>query len=126
MKKIISLVLLVMAFAVFSACVEVTADLELDDDNESCFTITEDDVEFDCFIIQGRDEEEAQMMLDEYLDAKKAMPIQKTETLVSIKDRYYDLIFLSRKGRYICGVMKIKEGKEEIGKEYLRALLDSF
>ena len=85
-----------------------------------------DGVEFDCFIIQGKDEEEAQIMLDKYLEAKKAMPIQKAESFVSIKDRYYDLIFLSRVNQYICGVMKIKEGREDIGQVYLNALLDSF
>lgn len=84
------------------------------------------DFEFDSFIIQGRNEEDAQMMLDRYLEAKKSQPIEKTESMVSIKDRYYDLIFLSRVGNHICGVMKIEEGKEDIGQEYLHALVTSF
>jgi len=85
-----------------------------------------DDFEFDCFIIQGRNEEDAQMMLDKYLEAKKTQPIQKTASMVSIKDRYYDLIFLSRVGNHICGVMKIEEGRERIGQDYLKTLTDSF
>lgn len=84
------------------------------------------DFEFDCFIIQGRNEEDAQMMLDKYLEAKKSQPIEKTESMVSIKDRYYDLIFLSRVGNHICGVMKIEEGRERIGQDYLKTLTDSF
>ncbi|MFC2160976.1 DUF6599 family protein [Acidobacteriota bacterium] len=84
------------------------------------------DFEFDCFIIQGRNEEDAQMMLDRYLEAKKSLPIQKMDSIVSIKDRYYDLIYLSRAGSHICGVMKIEEGKEDIGQEYLQDLLVTF
>jgi len=85
-----------------------------------------DDFEFDCFIIQGRNEEDAQIMMDKYLEAKKSQPIEKTASMVSIKDRYYDLIFLSRVGIHICGVMKVEEGKEDIGQEYLQVLIDSF
>ena len=49
MKKIIALVLLVMAFAVFATdCIEINETTTLDADNDSCFVITEDDVEFDC------------------------------------------------------------------------------
>ncbi len=84
------------------------------------------DFEFDCFIIQGFDEEDAQMMLDKYLEAKKSLPIQKMGSMVSIQDRYYDLIYLSRVGNHICGVMKVKKGKQDIGQEYLKALVDSF
>ena len=85
-----------------------------------------DDFEFDCFIIQGRDEKDAQTMLDMYLEAKKSLPVEKTASMVSIKDRYYDLIYLSRVGKHICGVMKIEEGKESVGQEFLQALVDSF
>ncbi len=48
MKKIICLVLLLMSISIFASCIEVTEDIRLDDDNESCFIITEDDVTFDC------------------------------------------------------------------------------
>ncbi|MCJ7582107.1 MAG: hypothetical protein MUP98_16465, partial [Candidatus Aminicenantes bacterium] len=85
-----------------------------------------DDFEFDSFIIQGRDEGDAQMMFDRYLEAKKSQPVQKQDSIVSIKDRYYDLIFLSRVGNHICGVMKIEEGKEDLGQKYLEALVASF
>ena len=84
------------------------------------------DFEFNCFIIRGRNEEEAQIMLDKYLEAKKLQPIEKSASFVSIKDRYYDLILLSRVGNHICGVMKVGEGKEDIGQKYLQALVDSF
>ncbi|MCC7552362.1 hypothetical protein KO317_01705 [Candidatus Micrarchaeota archaeon] len=48
MKKIICLVLLLISISVFSACIEITEDIQLDDDNESCFIITESDILFDC------------------------------------------------------------------------------
>lgn len=48
MKKLISLVLLLMSLSVFGTCIEITEDIQLDDDNESCFIITEEDITFDC------------------------------------------------------------------------------
>ncbi|MFA5382910.1 MAG: right-handed parallel beta-helix repeat-containing protein [Candidatus Micrarchaeia archaeon] len=48
MKKIICLVFLILSLAVFADCIEITEDLDLDEDNESCFIITEDDIIFDC------------------------------------------------------------------------------
>lgn len=84
-----------------------------------------DGLEFDCFIIEGKSEEEAQSMMDRYLDAKKEQPIMKIESGVSIKDKYYHNIYLSRIGNRLCGVMKIKDGQEETGLAYLKMLIDS-
>jgi hypothetical protein len=81
-----------------------------------------DGMEFDCFVIQGEDETRAAEMMRKYLDKKGDLPIEKTGDTFRISDRYYDNIFISRSGAFICGVMKIKEGSEGVGEEYLQAL----
>ncbi len=81
--------------------------------------------EFDCFIIEGRNEEDAQKMLKQYLEKKSSAEIKETSMGYLLKDRYYHNIFLVRKDNYICGVMKIKDDFQELGVRYLRMLLDS-
>ena len=83
------------------------------------------DQEFDCFIIEGKNEEDAQKMLKQYLEKKSNVDIRKTSTGYLIKDRYYHNIFLVRNDNYICGVMKIKDDFQELGVRYLRMLLES-
>ena len=84
-----------------------------------------DGLEFDCFLIEGKNEEDAREMLAKYLEAKKAQPTQSLSNGVLIKDRYYKNVYMARVGNTICGVMKIEEGKEDLGVEYLNALLVS-
>lgn len=79
-------------------------------------------LDFDCFIIQGRNEDDARDMLARYLEAKKEQPIQEFSGGVLIKDRYYKNIYVSRTGTTVFGVMKIAEGKEDIGKTYFSLL----
>ena len=83
------------------------------------------DFEFDCFIIAGEDEGDAQMMWDKYLEAKNELPIERTDLGFRIKDKYYHYIYLSKTGRFICGVMKIQEGQQEKGREFLKSLIES-
>lgn len=83
------------------------------------------DQEFDCFIIEGKDEEDAQKMLKQYLEKKSNVEIKETSMGYLIKDRYYHNIFLARSKNYICGVMKIKDDFQELGVKYLRMLLES-
>ena len=65
-----------------------------------------DDFEFDCFIIQGIDEDDALLMMDKYLEAKKEQPVQKMPSGFVIQDRYYDNIYLAKVGRHLCGVKR--------------------
>ena len=81
-----------------------------------------DGMEFDCFVIQGEDEARAAEMMQKYLEKKGDLPIEKKGDTVRISDRYYDNIFITRKGAFICGVMKIKEGSLGVGEEYLQTL----
>jgi len=84
-----------------------------------------DDLEFDCFFIEGQSEEDAEDMVEKYLEAKGKDNVAKDEFWYRIKDRYYHNIYLARVGSTICGVIKIKDGFEETGKEYIRSLVDS-
>lgn len=80
------------------------------------------DLEFDCFIAEGKDDADAEAMLQKYLEAKKSQNVQKIETGYHVKDKYYHNIYISRVGKWLCGVIKIKEGSENLGLEYLRAI----
>jgi len=82
-----------------------------------------DGLSFDCFLIEGENPEEAQNMLQHYLEAKGPSNIQRVSSGYQIKDRYYHNIYLALVKNYICGVMKIKEGHEKIGERYLKNLV---
>ncbi len=80
------------------------------------------DLEFQCFLIEGKDPQEAQVMLDRFLDKKDPKSIEKKPSNYVIKDRYYHSIYLSLSGNCICGVLNIKEGYDKIGEKYLLSL----
>jgi len=82
------------------------------------------DLEFDCFLIEGESQEEAQDMLDQYL-AKKEKIIEERSFGYHLKDRYYHNIYLARIKKNLCGVIKIKDGFEEVGEKYLKSLVNA-
>jgi len=84
------------------------------------------DMDFDCFLIEGENQEEAQNMINQYLKTKENRDIQEISQGHRIFDRYYHNIYLARVGNYICGAMKIKEGFEEVGKKYLNEFIKKF
>ncbi len=81
-----------------------------------------DGISFDCFLIEGENPEAAQSMFDQFLEAKGSSNVQKISSGYQIEDRYYHNIFLALVENYVCGVMKIEEGKEEVGEKYLKNL----
>jgi hypothetical protein len=83
------------------------------------------DLEFECFLIEGRDGKEAQNMLDKFIAARGEGNTEEIPSGFHLKDRYYEHIFLARVENYLAGVMKIKDGQEETGKKYLQALIQS-
>jgi hypothetical protein len=83
------------------------------------------ELEFECFIIEGEDVEDAQSMLSQYLDKKKGADVYEISSGYRIKDRYYHHIYLARVENLLYGVMKIKDGFEEIGEKYLKSLASS-
>ena len=84
-----------------------------------------DDLEFDCFIIDGEDVEDAQNMLNQYLSKKKEENVKKISQGYRIKDRYYHYIYLARAENLLYGVMKITDEFEEVGGKYLISLENS-
>ncbi len=83
------------------------------------------DLEFDCFLIEGKTAEDARQMLKKYLEKRKQGNPEKISLGYHLKDRYYGHIFLAHVKNYLCGVMKIKDGSEKLGEQYLEALLNS-
>jgi len=85
------------------------------------------DQEFELFIIQGADSQEAQEMLAQYLESqrKAGQPPLTVSGGYLIKDRYSHNVFLALSENLILGVMRIKDGQEELGKKYLQQLIQS-
>lgn len=85
------------------------------------------ELEFDCFIIEGEDEGDTQKMLKKYLDqySQNNKFIKESSWGYHLKDSYYLNIFLAKVKNYICGVLKIKDGTERLGKNYLKTLINT-
>lgn len=84
-----------------------------------------DDIDFDCFLIEGKDAEEAAEMLKKFLDAKGADSVQKATSGFRIKDRYYHNIYIAQVDHILCGVMKIPDDHSELGENYLQRFIQS-
>lgn len=84
-----------------------------------------ENLDFDCFLIDGESEEKTKQMLRQYLGTKNKENIQEIPMGYCFKDRYYHNIYIARVGNYICGVMKIEEGFKEVGERYLKALIQN-
>lgn len=82
------------------------------------------ELDFDCFLAEGKSEEDTQKMLAEYLKTRNKAEVQEIAKGYRLKDRYYHNIYLARVKNYLCGVMKIKDGLEEIGERYLGMLVE--
>ncbi len=84
-------------------------------------------LEFDCFFIEGRNDEEAESMMKRYLAslAKSNPAAKETAAGYRLRDKYALNIFLARKGRIICGVIRVADGAEAVGEKYCAELLKS-
>jgi hypothetical protein len=84
----------------------------------------DDGQEFDCFLIDGKSSAIAEAMLKQYLDnfGRSGQPVEKKAYGVRFKNHYLLNVFVAGTGNYICGVTKIKDGKETMGEKYLQAL----
>ncbi|MFB0566727.1 MAG: DUF6599 family protein [Candidatus Aminicenantaceae bacterium] len=85
-----------------------------------------EDLEFDCFFIEGKNEKEAEKMLSKYFEyyAQNNKHVQKIPLGYHIKNSYYKNVYVAQVKNYICGVFKIKDGSESVGKRYLKFLID--
>ncbi len=77
---------------------------------------------FDAFIIQAPDHAGAEEMVKKFLARKEGQPVEKTALGIVIKDKYYHNIYIAVVKNMICGVMKIKDGSETVGLDYLKRL----
>jgi len=84
-----------------------------------------EDLEFDCFLIEGENADDALNMLKKYLEKKGKQSVEETSAGFRIKDRYYHNIYLARVENYLCGVMKIKDESLEVGDKYFGMLIES-
>jgi len=84
------------------------------------------DQEFDLFIIEARDEREAEDMLKRYIEVqgKNGQTPRTIPGGIHLKDRYAKNVYLAKAGNLVLGVMRIQDGFEVTGLRYLRALLD--
>jgi Family of unknown function (DUF6599) len=85
------------------------------------------DQEFDLFIVQGSDSPDAENMVNRYLEAhgESGPAGPPGEGSFHVRDRYSGNIFLARSGSLILGVMRIKDGFEDLGRSYLKLLLQA-
>ncbi|MFC2156651.1 DUF6599 family protein [Acidobacteriota bacterium] len=83
-----------------------------------------DEMEFDCFAIRTSSGQEAEEILKKFLERKKEQPVSKETFGFVVTDKYYHNIFLAQMDNFILGVMKIKDGQEDIGIKYLKSLVE--
>jgi hypothetical protein len=83
--------------------------------------------EFELFLIQGTGPQDAQGMLDQYLDSQgRAGQIPRTIPLgYQVKDRYSHNIYIALSGNLVFGVMRIQDGFENLGQKYLARLAET-
>jgi len=82
-----------------------------------------ENIEFDCFVLDAGSANAAEMMLKQYLERKKGLEVKKTDEGFHIQDRYYANIYIAKTNTFVCGVMKIPDGSEEVGEIYLEELM---
>lgn len=83
------------------------------------------DIEFECFLVEGKSTEEAQIMLKKLIASKGEENAERIPLGFHLRNRYYGHIYLANANNYLAGVMKIKDGQQETGKVYLKALIQS-
>jgi hypothetical protein len=80
--------------------------------------------EFEAFILEGKSEQEAAEMLARFLENQKKVNQvpERADFGYHLRDRYMGHVYLALKGNYLLGIMRIKDGSEGVGVEYLNAL----
>lgn len=80
-------------------------------------------LEFELFLVEADSDPEAEDMLKQYLAGltKSGQVADKNDLIFHVRDRYAGHIYVTRVQNYILGVMRINDGFEETGQEYLKA-----
>jgi hypothetical protein len=84
-------------------------------------------LEFELFLVEAEGHTEAEDMLEQYLAGltKGGQVPEKIDLIFHVRDRYADNIYITRVQNYILGVMRIKDGFEQTGQEYLKAFRET-
>ncbi len=79
--------------------------------------------EFELFLIEADSDAEAENMLKQYLAGltRGDQIPDKVGLIFHVRDRYAGHVYVTRVQNYVLGVMRIKDGFEEMGKDYLKA-----
>ena len=83
-----------------------------------------DGLEFECFIVESKDEAAAEAAARQYLDHFRAAgsAVEAKADGWEFQDRYMKNVFVGRRGRYLYGVSRIPEGRQDTGRAYLGKL----
>ena len=82
-------------------------------------------LEFECFIVENGDGAEAEAAARQYLEnfGKGGLEIEAAGPGSTFNDKYLHHVFVARVGRFLAGVGRIPDGKEELGRSYLDELV---
>jgi hypothetical protein len=81
--------------------------------------------DFEAFLIEAKSEADAGSMFARYVDnfAKSGRAAEKKPYGIHLKDSYLKNVFAAHSGRYVCGIIKIKDGGETLGEKYLELMV---
>ncbi len=83
--------------------------------------------EFELFLVEGNSDEEANVMLEEFLtqSARRGSLTERVEAGYHIQDRYIQHIYLAKMRNFLAGVIRVRDEARETGYRYLNLLLES-
>lgn len=80
--------------------------------------------EFECFIVDTPGGAQAEAVSKQYLDnyRRAGVEVKPAEPGSTFKDKYLLNVFVTRVGRFLCGVTRVPDGQEAAGRTYLGLL----
>jgi hypothetical protein len=86
-----------------------------------------DGVEWDCVLIEGKSSEAAESMMEKFRDhfRKNGQLVMETPEGLHIRDRYLLHVFMARVENILCGVVRLKDGFQQLGEKVLRDMVKS-
>jgi hypothetical protein len=95
----------------------------LDDGYQASYAV--DGREFECFIVECPDGARAEAVTARYLDhfRQAGLEVAASGPGYTFNDKYLHHVFVARAGRFLCGVSRVPDGSEELGRSYLGELV---
>jgi len=83
--------------------------------------------EFECFIVENPGEAQAEAVAKQYLDnyRRAGLEVKPADPGSTFKDKYLLNVFVARVGRFLCGVSRVADGQEAMGRTTLGLLVKS-